>query len=161
MSYSEKQARYLLFSSDGGSLEGFTSNLREYYNKKGIQYKGPHDLPTINSEKLILFLDHLHSSTVAEEKNDTSRFPWVLFKIAEDEDHRQFLVEAAKNQSRLYAKEFVIIGQSGIKTALTFNLPDSVFATVTIGKREHTKGKGNSIYTWDPNIDNIPSHPDG
>lgn len=161
MSYSEQQARYLLFSSDGESLEIFTSDLRENYNRKGIQYNGPHDLPTVNPEKLILFLDHINSSTYAEEGNEISKFPWVLFKIAENKNHRQFLVEAAKEKSRLYAKEFVIIGQSGIKPALKFDLPDSVFATVTIGKREHPKGKGNSVYTWDPNIDNIPSHPDG
>lgn len=161
MSYSEKQARCLLFSSDGKLLENFKSKLREKYDKKGIQYNGPHDKPAIKAKKLILFLDHLHSSTVTEDKNNTLEFPHYLFEIAEDEDNRQMLVEAAKDQSRLYAKEFVIVGQSGIKPALTFDLPDSIFATVTIGKREHTKGKGESVYTWDPNIDNIPSHLDG
>ena len=160
MSYSEKQAICLLFSSDGKLLENFKSKLREKYDEKGIQYNGPHDKPAIKTNKLILFLDHLHSSTVTEDKNNTTKFPQYLFEIAEDEDNRQMLVEAAKDQSRLYATEFVIVGQNGIKPALTFDLPDSIFATVTIGKREHPKGKGESVYTWDPNIDNIPSHPD-
>lgn len=150
----------LLFSPNKHQLVQFVAKHKEKIETKGIEFNGPHPLSKIKSRKLVAFLYHIKYPN-KEETLDEKMFPdWLFDAVASDENH-EALVKAAEEGSTLHGRQFDILGENNIRPALSFDLPDLVFATVQIGNRALSKGKGKDPYTWDPNIDNVPSHPGG
>jgi hypothetical protein len=160
MSYSESEATLLLFSSNRDALEEFNSGVKQQMNKKGGQYDGPMAFPVVKPDELIAFLYHINDPNTERTPSRDELSGW-LFDAIDSKPNLDAVITAAKQGNALLTRQYRILGDELIKSALSFDLPNSVNAAVKVGQRKHHKGSGHDPYTWNPNVDHIPSHPDG
>jgi hypothetical protein len=159
MSYSETEGSVMFYSYDRSSLMEFDSLLREKLDESGSQYKGPSSLPKVDPDTVdwfLLYISHPDSS----DWDWGSNLPNWLFEVAKNEENRELLLEASKSDNGFYARSYTLIGHRAIEAAFSLEPPSSIGIIAELGQRTHRKG-GKGPVTWDPNVDHIPSHPDG
>lgn len=159
MSYSESEAKVLFFSSDQHTLNGFSSEFRKPLDEKGMDYKRPLTPPRVKPDNIAYFLKHIKDPD-SEDTPSKDQFANWLLDAVDNEENLNMIINASEERKSISARIYKIVGYRSIQTALSFELPDSVGATVQIDQRTHRKGGENSPYTWDPNVDHIPSHSD-
>lgn len=159
MSYGQSEAEILLFSTCQTSLNELVSEIRANLEKKGAEYSGPAAYPTVNPDRLGFYLYHLKYPEADAEFNEIEYESW-LFDVLEDEEHLRAMVQAAEEEDALFSRKFRVYGEKPIRETLKLLSSDKVYATVELGHRSHQKQKS-SPYGWDPDLDNVPSHPDG
>jgi hypothetical protein len=159
MSYSESEGVAKFFSYDRGELMEFNSQLREKLDESGGQYEGPWTLPNVDADTVDWFLLYI-SHPDSGDWDWGSGFPNWLFEVAKNGESREILLEASKSDNGFYARGYNLIGNRAIKTAFSLEPPSSIGVIAELGQRTHGKG-GDRPVTWNPNVDHIPSHPDG
>lgn len=160
MTYSESKAEIIFFSTNRDELLQFKSQFRDRLDKKGTQYDGPIPLPQVTPGEVTKFLHHINSPEQDNNEDEDLPEEW-LFKIATTEENINMLVSASQNNSPLFARQYHIVGSKSVTELLSFDLPEPVYAAVALGKKNHPSGGGHDPYTWNPDLDHIPSHPDG
>ncbi|WP_152041795.1 hypothetical protein [Salinigranum salinum] len=160
MSYAESTGELILCSPNRHSLTALTTRIRSKLDEKGAQYNGPKTPPAISYREVHRFLRHL-TEPDSEETPEKRDLDEILFRIADSEEHVRDLVSIVEDESDLFVRELLIVGDDSIRSAFSFDNPDDVFVLATLGQRRHQKGRGFDPYSWDPNLDHIPSHPDG
>jgi len=159
MSYGDSEAELVVFSAKRNRLEVLVDEIQEDIESGGGEFIGPYKPPVVDSNQLREFLTHLQNPDSGGEKFDES-YNW-LFDVADSEENLEALATIAQNEQPVFARKFNISGGREIKLALSFQLPEEIFATAKVGKKTHQKGNGYDPYTWDPSADTVPSHPDG
>ena len=163
MSYSESGIDLLFISSNHDALERFNSGFRKKIEKKGGQYDGPTPLPKVKPELLDSFLLYISDSESGKTVG-LSDYPDWLFDALDSEEHLDMMVSTSKNNDPLYARRYQIMGEHVTSSVLSFDLPEEIMAVATSTQKTHLKSHQKDVqgtYTWDPNVDHIPSHPDG
>ena len=137
----------------------FTSSLNNKLNKTGGLYKGPMSLSPINRKQVDQFLLYIFNSEL-DEATDDDEFPHWIFELAKDKKNREILLTASKNDCWICARSYNFLSKRTVKIGFSSESPSSVGVIAQLDKRAYKKGKGGPV-TWDPNVDHIPSHPDG
>lgn len=156
--YRESKTEVILFSRINDEFREFNSKFRGHIDKKGVDYDGPVAPPKISPGHVREFLNHADNLESTEHGNaDHYR---LLDKISSSEDNVEMLHSASQGGSSISTRIYVIYDQNAVSSALSIDFPDSVFGTISTGYREHPVGSSQNSGTWDPNNDNVPSHPD-
>jgi len=159
MSYGQSEAKIQLFSTCQASLDELVSEIKATLDKKGAEYSGPAAHPTVDPDKLRFYLYHVKYPEADAEFNNVNYEHW-LSDVLEDEENLKAMLQAAEEGDALCARSFRVYGEKVIRETLESLSSDKVHATVELGHRSHQKQES-SPYGWDPDLDNIPSHPDG
>lgn len=159
MSYNNSGIDLLFYSTDQETLHTFSSKFREKLDKKGGEYSGPMTLKTANPGILQAFLLHITDPN-SDETADRDDFPEWLFEVLDSEEDLETLVSASMEEQAVFGCQYQIMGDHVVASILSFDLPDEVSSVATSIKKTHQKGN-NDPYTWNPNVDHIPSHPNG
>jgi len=159
MSYSESGIDILFFSSDRDTLQAFNDEFREHVDTKGGEYKGPFKPKTVSPGLLHSFLLHINDPE-AENTGSRDDYPDWLFDALDSEAHLETMIDASWNEEGLFARRYEIMGDHVVSSVLSVDVPEEVMTVATTIKKTHRKGN-KSPYTWNPNVDHIPSHPDG
>ena len=159
MSYSQPEGSATFFSYNRSKLMEFDSTLRNQLDKTGGSYEGPMPLPQVDQEQIDRFLlSILNSDSNGTADND--EFPHWLFELARDDESREILLTASKNDCGLHGRRYNFLDKRTVKVGFSLEPPSSVGVIAQLDKRTHGKGGGGPV-TWNPNVDHIPSHPDG
>ncbi|WP_420181828.1 hypothetical protein ACNO8S_09545 [Haloarcula sp. KBTZ06] len=160
MSYSESEGEIIFFSQIRHELDNFSDQFRSEVDAKGSEYLGPYPLPEVDSAELARFLIHIKDPD-SDEAPDRDLLEEWLFDIVSNKKNLETLISASEENSSIFGRRYQIFGDHAIKTALSREIPEEVFAAAQIDWQEYDKGSGHDPYTWDPNVDHIPTHPDG
>lgn len=158
MSYSEATGKLILCSADVDSLDALVSTIRSNLDKKGAQYSGP-SAHRLSHQEISQFLRHLDDPE-SEKTADKNEIKNIFFEIASNNKNINRLALIAQNQSDISIRRIIIVGQESIRDGFSFDKPDDVFVVAVVGQKQHKKGRGYDPYTWDPNVDHIPSYQD-
>lgn len=159
MPYSQPEGAATFFSHDRDILLEFNSEIRGQLDDAGGEYEGPFPFPQIDMDQVDRFLICITQS----DDNGTdiqNEFPDWLFEVARSSENRELLVEASKLDRGLYARGYRFVGDRIVKVGFSVEPPPSVGVLAELDQRTHKKGDYDPA-TWNPNLDHIPSHPDG